>query len=319
MPKRCRECGRDVHTEANPLVRKAMMRSLATLFAILVSMAGCTKTMTARWVDYSMPLTSVRRPADAAERWGEYRVTEARDSFTYEDDLIRAVIAPMEGAFALILENKSEHSVQVVWDEMAYVGPDGFTSKVSSADIRMIDVGRAQPPTVIPPGARAAITAVPNEHIGASTRDFLQSVDRASELNGATVQLLVPLRVQDVTNEYTFLFEIRDVEVVNEVVRCKSVCTQADVEAARALHRARKGTYEAELSVGAVACLNREALEAMIAAMQRQADAPLHRECGRAGKALNVRVRPMGAGLAIISEGELSGTFWVREAELRRK
>lgn len=53
MAKRCRECGREESTEANALVWKATLRSLATVLAMLVGVAGCTTktTMTAQWVD----------------------------------------------------------------------------------------------------------------------------------------------------------------------------------------------------------------------------------------------------------------------------
>jgi hypothetical protein len=185
----------------------------------------------------------------------------------------------------------------------------------------MIDVGRSHPPMTIPPGARAALTAIPSNSLtrDGEVRDFVSPNEDPSRLEGSTVQLLIPLRIQDVTNEYTFLFELREVALVTEIVRCAAACTEADVARARLMHRARKGTFAAELPVGVVACLTLEALESMVAAMESQPTPRLHQDCARSRQIFNVRARPMTGGFAIVDGGGLQGTFWVRLSDIRRK
>lgn len=168
-------------------------------------------------VRYDMVLESVQRPADVRERWGDYTVAPADSlQYRYDDELVTVYVLPARGMFELILENKTGHSLQVVWDQMAFVGADGLTSKVSSGDTRVMDMGRAQTPTVIPSRSRVALSAIPNDYFhrgdyGNTIRDFV-CVGRAyQELEGAEMRLLMPIRVQDTVNEYTFAFRLSNI------------------------------------------------------------------------------------------------------------
>ena len=165
---------------------------------------------------YEMPLEAVRRPADVAQRWGEY-VIEAADSsgFTYEDALVSVAIVPVVGTFRMSVENKTEHSLQIVWNEATYVGVNGIVSRVSPGNTRVMDMEREQPPTVVPAGARAIVTAIPNDYYvtssyGGYTRDFLCVRQPFGELQDSEARLVLPIRVQDVTNEYTFVFRLHN-------------------------------------------------------------------------------------------------------------
>jgi hypothetical protein len=187
-------------------------------------LAGCLPVRPG--VTYSMPLVEVRRPAHAAQRWGEYRI-EPTDStgYTYDDELLTVLVVPLRGTFAATIENKSDHSMQLLWSEAAYVGPDGSASAVTNGETRRIDVGREQPASMIPAHSTLAVVAIPNTHIQGtapytSIADFIPLDESATEMDQKEARLVLPIRVQDVTNEYTLVFRLEDVLLPPKSDRC---------------------------------------------------------------------------------------------------
>lgn len=190
-----------------------MKRSIFAVFLIALS-ACAIKNFD---MSYNMPLESVRRPADTQDRWGEYTIDPPSDStgYTYSDDLITLAVATGAGAFQLYIENKSEHSIVIEWNDAAYVGPSGFTSGIATGDTRIIDLGRERPSQSVPAGSRIAPLVFPVEAYDARRRslaDFVVLDDNAGDLEGAEVRLILPLTVEGTTNEYTLLFRIQNVE-----------------------------------------------------------------------------------------------------------
>lgn len=192
-----------------------MKPALSLAFACL--MAGCASNLMR--ANYRMPLESVQRPAAVEERWGEYRVAPADTSgFIYSDDLVNVAVVPEGGLFYLLIHNQSEHTVELVWNSAAYVGPDGLVSRVNSGDTRVMDLGRDQPNQSIPAGARLSVTALPvslyEQTYGINRiRDFVPFVEDAPRFEASEIRLVLPLMVEGVVNEYTFVFAVRDLKM----------------------------------------------------------------------------------------------------------
>lgn len=110
---------------------------------------------------------------------------------------------------------------------MAYVGPGGATSRVSSGETRVIDMQKAHPPSIIPSQSRLATVAIPNgqfrQGVGLYssnyTADFIPA-SAARSLEGTTIQLLIPIKADDVVNEYTFVFTVM-VDPLTQLVPAK--------------------------------------------------------------------------------------------------
>jgi len=228
--------------------------ALATVLSIL---SGCAyhSRSTAHYpkVEYDIVLHAVERPADVQERWGNYvvePVVDEVDKYLYEDDLIRAVIAVLDSAFYLRLENKTNHTVRVLWDDAAYIDPSGQSNRVVKGSIIIRDRFGPQTPSVIPKGTRIEESVIPIDRITEkgdslpllpggrgtyftefaaratpeqSKRDAESAVQKridsyATETMESvrTVQrmaLLIPLEIQSVVNEYTFSFRINNATV----------------------------------------------------------------------------------------------------------
>lgn len=190
--------------------------AFAILFVLLLN--GCATPRTV----YDAPLVNVRRPADVEARWGAYRIQPTDTTgYNYSDELIHMVVVPSRGTFTAMIENKTEHTLQLVWDEGAYVGPTGLSSRIVNGDQRVIDMERAQPPTVIPAHASALLNIVPTElyhernsaNLTNYMEDFVSVCGSAEDYEGRSLRLVLPIRVQDTVNEYTLDFRLTNVQI----------------------------------------------------------------------------------------------------------
>ncbi len=142
-----------------------------------------------------------------------------QDGFTYEDNLVQLLVVPANGSFVVTINNKTSYSMQFLWDQASYVGPDGFSGPVSSGETRCIQKGQSRPPETVPAMARAILTIIPNPLIyepyggGCAVRDFVPQDSTAVKFEGKDARLILPLRVQDNVNEYTLVFRMTDIAV----------------------------------------------------------------------------------------------------------
>lgn len=178
--------------------------------AATVLFAGCaTVTMSPR-IEAPLTLRAVQRPADVAERWGDYTLTPADTSgFTYEDDLLSLVVIPLEGTFRVQIENRSSHTIRLLWAESSYVGPRGLASNVVPGDTRWADMGNVPGPRIIPAGAAAVVTAIPRANTDTSEMEilpFYRAGMNCGDIVNSSIRLVLPLEVEGNPNEYALEF-----------------------------------------------------------------------------------------------------------------
>lgn len=196
-------------------MRKLQSAAIALVLTSILS--GCMTAGPNAMAD--IRLTEVRRPEDVRDRWGEYEIREAEEEgYVYEDSLVHVTAIPVDPAFNLVIRNKTGHSLQLIWDQMSFVGPDGSASKVTSGETRMMNVGQSQTPTPIPANAKVTVMAIPNSQInpqtyGPNVHPLYPASDsmQFDEAKGDSLRLVVPIQVEDTVNEYSFVFEVRDV------------------------------------------------------------------------------------------------------------
>lgn len=194
---------------------------MKTLSVILgcVSLAGCSVALPAR-LDVPLALSTVQRPQDVAQRWGEYTLAPADTTgYTYDDDLLSLAVVPLSGSFSVFVRNKSEHSIRLLWSEASYVGPDGISSGVVPGETRWMDWGNTPGPQVIPARASAALSAIPRATADASEMEinpFYTGLN-CNAAKDSEIRLILPLEIQGTVNEYTLQFEPRgDLAIVEE-------------------------------------------------------------------------------------------------------
>ena len=184
---------------------------------------GCMTSYTAT---YEMSLDDVSRPAEAGEEFGEKEIVESDTTWQFEDEFIKTTWVPMGSTFFLEIENKTDHSISIVWDESVFISPSGSSKSLLHGEVRRIDANRSIPPTVVASQARSEMFVgtldgfegdgeLPTSTIvqaanSEGKREFEKIV---SENINEEVSVLLALNIEDVTHEYTFNFNIDGVEV----------------------------------------------------------------------------------------------------------
>ncbi|MBI4245096.1 MAG: hypothetical protein HY606_13480 [Planctomycetes bacterium] len=171
-------------------------------------------------------------PAGVKEKYGEYVVSKAADTkilkYNFEDKMIKAtwVITPKIISFELT--NKTDHSIKIIWNDAAYIDIKGVSHRithiVTKYDAHVFDI-LPQSPTVVPAKVTAEKSIIPIDHVHFSgfgpfrklgvdpllPTSGLNQDEADKNIKGKTMQVLLPLQIDDTTYEYTFIFKIDDV------------------------------------------------------------------------------------------------------------
>jgi len=188
-----------------------------------------------------MELTRVERPSDAKSRYGELIITkvteEGKNKYSFEDGMVRVVWLATADGISFLLENKTDYSIKVVWDEAAYVDEKGVSHRVMHSGVKYNERESSQPPSVVVRKGRIEDLAFPTDYVyykegyygkyysspggwkenplfeyfqpggnEASVRQLLNSNV------GKTFQVLLPLKIEEIVNDYIFTFTITGAE-----------------------------------------------------------------------------------------------------------
>ena len=165
-------------------------------------------------LDYTMEdsLVSVEKPEDEAVLYGETTVVKENNltRFSYVDNFIAIVIDHNGSEFVFSVKNLSDNTIKIIWDEAAFVGVDGSTSKVIHSGIKYNEREKSQIPSIIVKGSALSdsVTPVNNIVYYASSWHTLPMYKFRQEGN---VALMLPLQIKGVNNEYIFVFHRKKV------------------------------------------------------------------------------------------------------------
>lgn len=214
------------------------MRLSLVLTTVVLFLASCS-AFTTKFVQYDIGLDQVERPEDALERYGEY-VIEKSDSadvsrYLFEDNLVGIVWVATGGSIAFELENKTSHSLKIIWDEAVFIDVDGTSGRIMHSGVKYIDRNSSQPPTVVARGSRITDIILPTDRVryvegqyGGWREDPIVNpysstdvamLQRAKENVGRSFRILLALEIEGVVNEYIFSFKIYDAEVPSPTTR----------------------------------------------------------------------------------------------------
>jgi hypothetical protein len=198
---------------------------------------------------YSFSLSRVERPEEASQRYGPPRIEtlspKMDDQYLFEDGLVRVRWAFRSNQMAFSLENKGEHPIQIPWDEAAFVDESGRSHRVMHASVKFADREKPQPPSVVAPKHQLEDIVTPTDyvrrvegtrsteerweektllpdfdvHSPSSKGEYATYADfetAAQSKVGKTIEILLPFKVEDVVNNYLFVFRIERAEAFEE-------------------------------------------------------------------------------------------------------
>jgi len=197
---------------------------------LLIIISFMTSCMSYRAM-YDIKLDEVERPENAQERYGKQTITrfeeEGQTKYSFEDDLLKIIWFPTSSRFYFILTNKTEHSIKIIWDEAVYVDTNGMSKRVVHSGVNYADRNNHQPPSTIVRGATVSDIILPTDNIyyqyyggwkelplfpskGVTTSEVSS---KALAYKGKKVQIMLPIKIEEIVNEYIFSFVIEGFKV----------------------------------------------------------------------------------------------------------
>lgn len=92
---------------------------------------------------YKVRLREVEQPENVKEQYSKSKITifteENETKNSYEDDFIKIIWLPALTEFSFTLENKSDNSIKIIWDEAVYIDEDNSSLKVIHSGVKYVD------------------------------------------------------------------------------------------------------------------------------------------------------------------------------------
>lgn len=216
------------------------MKKIICLLVLMMLVSGCaTLSLKAK---YDIGLVRVEKPKKVTERYGGKDIVSTEEKkYIYEDGLIRIIFIPTAYQINFIAENKTDYSLQIIWDECAYVDENGSSHRVIHSGIKYIDRNNPQPPSIIASKSKLTDIIYPSDYIEWSSdyyssgweekplfptnrilgmvttkeienakEDFKNTIDK---FKNKEFSVVMPIKVEETINEYRFVFKIKDVQV----------------------------------------------------------------------------------------------------------
>lgn len=185
------------------------------------------------WVrlDPDFRLASVERPQNAAQRYGPQALTVSDSAgisrWLFEDQLVRVLWMVSATEMAFHLQNKSDYSVRLVWEQAAFVNVAGESHPVMHIGTRYSDCRGPKTSSVVVRGAsiedrfigcdrvrysdvlrewRTDPIAI-SEEVPQSAADSAETAIRR-RYSAKRISALLPIQIEGVVNDYLFSFEL---------------------------------------------------------------------------------------------------------------
>lgn len=170
---------------------------------------------------YMAFLSEVEKPANSEYRYSKVLKEFFEDDirkYWYNDSIIDIVFSGGNLGFKFSLQNVSNHSIKIIWDDASFVGLYGRTSRITHEGVGYLERNNSQPATVIIKNAKLEDIAIPTTYV-----DYLKDGGwsvlpmfplknglylEQEELKLGQVKLMLPIQIKDEINEYTFVFDV---------------------------------------------------------------------------------------------------------------
>lgn len=223
------------------MAKKAMMRIKAFSFYLLfIFLFGCA-TSVKHYLQYDITLNEVERPPEASEQYGEHKISTTEEGdykYKFEDEMIKILWLPIPSEFRFFLENKTNHSMKIIWKDAAYVCEKGKSHRVMHTGVKYIDRNDLQRSSVVEGKGVISDFIYPADYANYTYDRWIESPLTAGSwhvkpllpysqdggnpqklLNSAisyidkTIQVLLPIQLEDVAYNYIFTFKVKDVNL----------------------------------------------------------------------------------------------------------
>lgn len=221
-----------------------------TLITFVIFLSSCSTTYLAF---YDISLTNTEKSALINDNTDNKTVINDVRNNIFEDEEIKIVWNPSPIHFSFTLSNKTGNTIKIIWDEAALVDQNGFSHRVIHSGVKYTDRNNQQQPSIvirkgtiqdfvfpsdnieyvegqyggwreIPlfPASLVKVSELSTLFVLASTNVVIGSPQSPTEFElevrnhiGKNLQILLPLEINGVINEYIFGFHINNAGVKN--------------------------------------------------------------------------------------------------------
>ncbi|MDR3598513.1 hypothetical protein [Clostridium sp.] len=214
------------------------MRNIIIALPFLLLM-GCIppSSHTIYWANYSFSLSKVERPEKATQRYGLQKIdvlSSDKYSSYFEDDLVKVLWSVSVSNVSFSIQNKTDHSIKIPWDEASFIDANGSSHRVMHIGVKYVDRQQPQAPSIIARKASIEDLVFPTDYVtwedgqweeqtffpradyhsdySKGTYPTFDSFNFATKSNiGKSIQILLPLQIEEVVNDYIFTFKVDSV------------------------------------------------------------------------------------------------------------
>jgi len=236
--------------ENGPIGHNFVLQEKKTPYGLIplkykASTASTDSTYTYYSAIYKLSLSKVERPKKATSRYGQQKINIISDSsnkyrYIFEDNLVKIFWAVSSRTIAFSIHNKTSHSIKIPWDEAAFIDEKGSSHRVMHSGVKYTDRAITQASSIIARKASIEDIVFPTDYVnweeGSSysagrwkEKPFFMDIDFHGKIStgnyltfssfeqdaksniGKTIQVLLPLQIEDVINDYIFTFTVDDV------------------------------------------------------------------------------------------------------------
>lgn len=206
------------------------------LLAGALMFVGCGGYIQPQYVHahYITKIDTVERPESASKQYGNYQTIEMNENnetkFVFEDKLLKIKFFIGSDRIYFDLENKTDYSIKLIWDDMIFVNAKNESSGVIHTGIKLINKNESQKPTPIIRKGNHSDIIIPSNNI--YYNDYYRSWDyegifktinyeksspnyesiaMANQYKDKKIKLLMPIEIEGIKNEYIFTFKVDNV------------------------------------------------------------------------------------------------------------
>lgn len=162
---------------------------------------------------YQSYLKEVEKPKNPTQRYGEIKKIDedSLNRYSFEDENIKIAIFGGESRFVFSLSNKTANTIKIIWDDAVFVQTNGVTSKVIHSGIKYSERENNQTPSIIIRGATLEDFALPTSLVRNDGLSWVEESMFPSEVSYTVkqIRLMLPIQIEDVVNEYVFIFNVK--------------------------------------------------------------------------------------------------------------
>lgn len=135
---------------------------------------------------------------------------------TFQDSDIKIDWTILDSSFEFTLQNLSESSIKILWDNMSFVDIFKESNKVINGETIKAHIGMSQPASIVPKGTKFSAVGVPypkrrfilNRYLCPEELADSQQNERKYEIG-----ILLPIEKEGNIKEYLFTFKVDDIIV----------------------------------------------------------------------------------------------------------